>query len=95
MRDAVLIKMYTVSDHPLPTDEHIAHQVIVARKQKAAQHIGRIDAVGSGTSARQWMPLSVEVHHALMDGLHAGSFIQGFEAAMREPLAWLQGTPPA
>jgi chloramphenicol O-acetyltransferase type A len=37
----------------------------------------------------------VEVHHALMDGLHAGRFIQGFEAAMREPLVWLQGTPPA
>jgi chloramphenicol O-acetyltransferase type A len=56
---------------------------------------GRIDADGSGAGARQWMPLSVEVHHALMDGLHAGRFIQGFEAAMREPLVWLQGTPPA
>jgi len=35
------------------------------------------------------MPLSVEVHHALMDGLHVGRFIEGFEAALREPQAWL------
>lgn len=46
---------------------------------------GRIDADGG----RQWMPLSVEVHHALMDGLHVGRFIEGFEAALREPDAWL------
>lgn len=46
---------------------------------------GRIDA--DGTHA--WMPLSVEVHHALMDGLHVGQFVQGFEAALRDPMAWL------
>ena len=51
---------------------------------------GRIDVDG----ARAWLPLSVEVHHALMDGLHVGQFIQGFEAALREPQAWL-GAPPA
>ncbi len=52
---------------------------------------GRIDAEGD----HLWMPLSVEVHHALMDGLHVGRFIQGFEAALREPQAWLgnQATP--
>ena len=49
---------------------------------------GRIDDDG----VRAWMPLSVEVHHALMDGLHVGQFVQGFEAALREPEAWL-GTP--
>ncbi len=54
---------------------------------------GRIDADGSGPQVRHWMPLSVEVHHALMDGLHVGRFVQGFEAAMREPLPWLQGAP--
>ena len=54
---------------------------------------GRIDTEGQGPHARQWMPLSVEVHHALMDGLHVGRFVQGFEAAMREPLPWLQGGP--
>ena len=35
------------------------------------------------------MPLSVEVHHALMDGLHVGRFVEGFEAALQEPQAWL------
>ena len=49
---------------------------------------GRID----GDGARAWMPLSVEVHHALMDGLHVGQFVQEFEAALLEPAAWL-GTP--
>lgn len=49
---------------------------------------GRIDADGS----RQWMPLSVEVHHALMDGLHIGRFFEAFEAALLSPQAWLQGT---
>jgi chloramphenicol O-acetyltransferase type A len=46
---------------------------------------GRIDTDG----ARQWMPLSVEVHHALMDGLHVGRYIEGFEAALRDPGDWL------
>jgi chloramphenicol O-acetyltransferase type A len=47
---------------------------------------GRIDADG----ARQWMPLSVEVHHALMDGLHIGRFFEGFEAALLAPEVWLK-----
>lgn len=50
---------------------------------------GRIDAEGD----HLWMPLSVEVHHALMDGLHVGRFIQGFEAALRQPLRWLAAAP--
>ena len=54
---------------------------------------GRIDREGDGAHARHWMPLSVEVHHALMDGLHVGRFVQGFEAAMREPLPWQQDGP--
>lgn len=48
---------------------------------------GRIDAEGD----RLWMPMSVEVHHALVDGLHVGRFVQAFEAALREPAAWLGG----
>ena len=56
---------------------------------------GRIDSQGTGPQAQRWMPLSLEVHHALMDGLHAGQFVQGFEAAMAKPLAWLQGAPPS
>jgi chloramphenicol O-acetyltransferase type A len=43
---------------------------------------GRIEVDGE----RAWMPLSVEVHHALMDGLHVGQFIQGFEAALQNPI---------
>jgi chloramphenicol O-acetyltransferase type A len=46
---------------------------------------GRADADGS----RLWLPVSVEVHHALMDGLHVGRYVQRLEAAMAEPLAWL------
>ena len=47
---------------------------------------GRIDADGT----RLWMPLSVEVHHALMDGLHVGRFFEGFEAALQSPMDWLK-----
>lgn len=46
---------------------------------------GRADADG----ARLWMPMSVEVHHALMDGVHVGRFVQGFEAALQDPAAVL------
>lgn len=50
---------------------------------------GRIDADTDGD--RRWMPLGLEVHHALMDGVHVGRFMQAFEAAMLDPLPWLQG----
>jgi len=36
-----------------------------------------------------WLPLAVHVHHALMDGLHAGRFVQDFEAAVADPAAML------
>lgn len=52
---------------------------------------GRIEYDG----ARAWLPLSVEVHHALMDGLHVGQFVQGFEVALRDPAAWLAPGQPA
>jgi chloramphenicol O-acetyltransferase type A len=42
---------------------------------------GRADVDGD----RLWLPLSVEVHHALMDGLHVGRYIQAFEAVLRDP----------
>jgi chloramphenicol O-acetyltransferase type A len=47
---------------------------------------GRIDV----DNQRHWLPLSVEVHHALMDGLHVGRFVQAFEAALADPAPWLQ-----
>ena len=46
---------------------------------------GRAERDGS----RLWLPFSVEVHHALMDGVHVGRYVQDFEAALREPDAWL------
>jgi chloramphenicol O-acetyltransferase type A len=39
--------------------------------------------------ARLWLPVSLEVHHALMDGLHMGQYLQALQAAMHEPAAWL------
>lgn len=50
---------------------------------------GRIDVDG----ARAWMPLSVEVHHALMDGLHVGRYVQAFETALQDPMPWLAAPP--
>jgi chloramphenicol O-acetyltransferase type A len=41
---------------------------------------------------KQWMPLALEVHHALVDGADVGDFVNGFEALMREPLPWLSGS---
>jgi len=46
---------------------------------------GRIDAEGT----RQWMPVALDVHHALMDGLHAGRWLQALEAAFASPQDWL------
>jgi chloramphenicol O-acetyltransferase type A len=36
-----------------------------------------------------WLPMSVEVHHALMDGLHVGRYVQDFEALLAAPQDWL------
>ena len=36
--------------------------------------------------AGRWrLPVSVEVHHALMDGLHVGRFLEGFQALLDDP----------
>ena len=51
---------------------------------------GRIDSDPAGGTQR-WLPLQLDVHHALMDGVHVGRFVQAFEAAMQNPLPWLQG----
>jgi chloramphenicol O-acetyltransferase type A len=40
---------------------------------------------------QRWLPLALEVHHALVDGADVGAFVAGFEAAMRDPLPWLTG----
>lgn len=41
---------------------------------------------------RLWLPLSIEVHHALMDGVHVGRYVQDFEAALRAPEALVGAT---
>jgi chloramphenicol O-acetyltransferase type A len=46
---------------------------------------GRADPDGS----RLWLPCSVEVHHALMDGVHVGRYVQDFEQALAAPESWL------
>ena len=38
---------------------------------------------------RTLLPFSVEVHHALMDGLHVGRYVSWLEAALLEPEAYL------
>ena len=35
------------------------------------------------------LPISVEVHHALMDGLHVGRYLNRFEEALAEPEGFL------
>ena len=41
---------------------------------------------------RRWlMPVSVEVHHGLMDGLHVGRFFEAFQADLADPAACLAG----
>ncbi len=45
------------------------------------------------TGHRWVMPVSVEVHHGLMDGLHVGEFFSRFEAHLNEPEASLGLTP--
>lgn len=46
---------------------------------------GRIDADGP----RQWLPVALDVHHALMDGVHAGRYLQAMEAELAAPESWL------
>ena len=50
---------------------------------------GRAESDGT----RTWMPMSVEVHHALMDGVHVGRFVEAFEAMLADPAAWLDTSP--
>ena len=38
---------------------------------------------------RTMLPISVEVHHALMDGLHVGRYLNGLEEVLREPEAYI------
>ena len=44
---------------------------------------------------RLMLPISVEVHHALVDGLHVGRFLSRLEEALAEPEAIVQPRPHA
>ncbi len=61
-----------------------------------ARNWGREDSVPKFAFGRlqpegdRWrMAMSVEVHHALMDGLHVGRLVQGLEDRLQDPAAWL------
>ena len=43
-----------------------------------------------GQSGATLMPLSVQAHHALVDGRHMGQFFQTFEEMAKNPSAYLQ-----
>lgn len=57
-----------------------------ARNQGRGDSIPRI-VFGKFTRQedRVMMPISVEVHHALMDGLHVGRFLERLEKALADP----------
>jgi len=40
---------------------------------------------------RMLMPLSVEAHHALLDGFHMGLYFKGFQAIINDPETLLEG----
>ena len=61
-----------------------------------ARNWGREDSVpriafGKFTreNGRVFLPISVEVHHALMDGLHVGQYLARLEEALRKPENYL------
>ncbi len=43
----------------------------------------------SEDDGRTWLPISVEVHHALMDGLHVGRFLTNMQQALLNPETYL------
>ena len=62
-----------------------------------ARNWGREDSItkiafGKFTTenGRTRLPFSIEVHHALMDGLHVGRYIARFQEMANEPEAWLR-----
>jgi chloramphenicol O-acetyltransferase type A len=61
-----------------------------------ARNWGRDDSVPkiafgrfTSNSDRTFLPMSVEVHHALMDGLHVGRFVNKIEESLASPEIWI------
>ncbi|MEA3288025.1 MAG: CatA-like O-acetyltransferase [Candidatus Marinimicrobia bacterium] len=40
---------------------------------------------------RVLMPISVEVHHSLLDGFHVGLYFKGFQQSINDPETLLEG----
>jgi chloramphenicol O-acetyltransferase type A len=84
---------------PLESDDRIHFTVLPwisftsfahARNLQREDSVPKI-AFGKFTNdnERTWLPISVEVHHALMDGLHVGRFLMRLEEMFRSPEACL------
>ncbi|MGI8835587.1 MAG: CatA-like O-acetyltransferase [Pyrinomonadaceae bacterium] len=63
-----------------------------ARKRGRGDSVPRI-AFGRfvNENDRTWMPFSVEVHHALMDGLHVGRYVNRLQEALANPADYVSG----
>jgi chloramphenicol O-acetyltransferase type A len=61
-----------------------------ARTPGRGESVPRI-AIGKfiNENERTMLPISVEVHHALMDGLHVGQYLNRLEEVRREPEAYI------
>ncbi len=76
-------------------DALIHHSVIPWVRFTSFSHARRVDATNSvpkivfgrysERSGRQFMPISVEVHHSLVDGLHVGRFLDIFQELLERP----------
>ena len=86
---------------PSPSEDRIHFSVLPwvsftsfahARNKGRADSVPKI-AFGKFTreNDRTLLPISVEVHHALMDGLHVGRFLTRLEEALLEPEPYLMG----
>jgi chloramphenicol O-acetyltransferase type A len=86
--------------HPDPSDDRIHFTALPwvsftsfshARNWRREDSIPKI-AFGKFTreGARTLLPFSVEVHHALMDGLHVGRYLTRLEAALAEPRTYVE-----
>jgi chloramphenicol O-acetyltransferase type A len=86
--------------NPDPGDDRIHFTVlpwVTFTSFAHARNWGREDSIpkvafGKFTTESQktYLPISVEVHHALMDGLHVGRYLTRMQEMMNEPKAYLQ-----
>lgn len=84
---------------PDPSDDRIHFTVlpwVTFTSFAHARNWGREDSIPkiafgkfTTTNNQTLLPISVEVHHALMDGLHVGRFISRMEALLAEPESFL------